>query len=67
MPRLIADKHCPHCRTLLPEPKPRACPHCGGSLNQRYLKIGCLSSAPPPLVALALGAWVVYELVRSVV
>jgi hypothetical protein len=65
MPRLIPDKHCPHCRVLLPVPKPRACPNCGGSLNQRYLKIGCLTSAPPPLVLLALGAWAVYELLGS--
>jgi predicted amidophosphoribosyltransferase len=56
MPRLIAEDHCPHCRAKLPVPKPRACPRCAASLNQRYLRWGCLSSAPP-LILLALCAW----------
>jgi len=54
MPRLIEERRCPHCGARLPEPRPRACPTCAGSLQQRYLKAGCLSSAPP-LAALALG------------
>ena len=60
MPKLIDDKHCPHCREPLPEPKPRACPNCAASLNQRYLKLGCLSSAPP-LVLGAFAIWAVLE------
>jgi predicted amidophosphoribosyltransferase len=54
MPRLIEQRRCPHCAEELPEPKPRACPSCAGSLQQRHLKAGCLSSAPP-LVLAALG------------
>jgi predicted amidophosphoribosyltransferase len=62
MPRLIRDKVCPHCRHELTEPRPRVCPSCGGSLQQRYLRAGCLSSAPP-LVALALGLrWLLEQL-----
>ncbi len=56
MPRLIPDKHCPHCGALLPDPKPRTCPQCMGSLQQRFLRYGCLSSAPL-LVCAAAGAW----------
>jgi hypothetical protein len=56
VPRLIDAKDCPHCGAELPEPKPRSCPKCAGSLQQRHLKIGCLSSAPK-LVALALAIW----------
>jgi len=54
MPRLIRERRCPHCGHELAEPRPRVCPTCGGSLQQRYLRAGCLSSAPP-LIALALG------------
>jgi len=46
MPRLIADDRCPHCGAALADPKPRVCPACAGSLQQRYLRAGCLSSAP---------------------
>jgi predicted amidophosphoribosyltransferase len=62
MPRLIEQDWCPHCRARLPEPKPRACAECGGSLQQRYLKAGCLSSAPPAvfLWLLARGVWRVW-------
>ena len=56
MPRLIRSPYCPHCRATLPEPKPRACPQCAGSLNQRFLQVGCLTSAPPVLL-MALGLW----------
>lgn len=46
MPRLIDASECPHCGEAL-EPSPsRTCPSCGGSLQQRYLKAGCLTSAP---------------------
>lgn len=56
-PRLIRDRDCPACGEALPEPKPRACPACGKSLQQRFLTAGCLTSAPPPLLLFALGAW----------
>jgi hypothetical protein len=60
MPKLIDDKHCPHCGIELPEPKPRMCPSCAGSLQQRYLKTGCLTSAPK-LVALAFAVWAAWR------
>jgi hypothetical protein len=56
VPRLIEEGHCPHCDARLPEPKPRVCPACGGSLQQRYLRYGCLTSAPK-LLALGAGLW----------
>jgi hypothetical protein len=65
MPRLIDEKHCPHCRAELPVPKPRSCPRCAGSLNKRYLRIGCLTSAPPPILLLGGLAWLVYRLVAG--
>jgi predicted amidophosphoribosyltransferase len=61
MPRLIDSPYCPHCKAKLPDPKPRACPNCAASINQRFLKIGCLTSAPP-LILCALG---LFELWRS--
>ncbi|HUR26818.1 MAG TPA: hypothetical protein VM509_01420 [Planctomycetota bacterium] len=61
MPRLIDSPFCPHCKAKLPVPKPRSCPMCAGSLNQRFLKVGCLTSAPP----LVLFAWGVVELLRG--
>lgn len=56
MPRLIQDGHCPHCGVKLPEPLPRVCPECAGSLQQRYLKAGCLHTGP----ALILAGWLVH-------
>jgi predicted amidophosphoribosyltransferase len=56
MPKLIDERRCPHCGAQLPEPKPRMCPVCAGSLQVRFLKYGCLSSAPK-LIALAVGLW----------
>ena len=61
MPRIIEGKHCPHCRSKLPEPKPRACPECGGSLHQRFLKAGCLSSAPVVFLLIFAGAWAAWQ------
>ena len=55
-PRLIDARHCPHCKAELGEPTPRVCPKCGGSLQQRFLKAGCLSSAPK-LLLLGAGLW----------
>lgn len=45
-PRLIEAENCPHCGKELPDPKPRVCPECMGSLQKRYLQTGCLTSAP---------------------
>lgn len=53
MPRLIDAKECPHCGGALPRPVPRVCPACAGSLQQRYLKAGCFSSAPLCVATLA--------------
>lgn len=53
--RLIEAKRCPHCGEELELPLPRTCPSCGGSLQQRYLKSGCLTSKPL-LLLLGLGA-----------
>jgi hypothetical protein len=61
-PRVLEVARCPHCKAALEKPTPRVCPACGGSLQKRFLSIGCLSSAPPLLCA-ALGLW---ELVRAV-
>jgi predicted amidophosphoribosyltransferase len=60
MPRLIDDRRCPHCGVELPEPKPRSCPKCAGSLQKRFHRIGCLSGAPPVLLA-ALGLWLAWR------
>jgi predicted amidophosphoribosyltransferase len=56
MARLVEGTHCPHCGAELPSPKPLVCPACAGSLRQRHLKAGCLSSAPK-LVLFATAAW----------
>lgn len=56
MPRIIEAKECPHCGTTLPQPVPRSCPACAGSLQQRYLKAGCFSTAPVLVIGLA-GLW----------
>ena len=58
-----ARRQCPHCREPLAPPLPRVCPVCGGSLQQRYLKLGCITSAPKCLV---LGlVWVLARLLRG--
>jgi predicted amidophosphoribosyltransferase len=49
-PRVLETKRCPHCKAELEHPTPRACPICGGSLQKRFLSIGCLTSAPPPVI-----------------
>lgn len=63
MPRLIKAGACPHCKQRLPRPLPRVCPSCAGSLQQRYLAFGCLSSAPKLLV----GGLGLYEALRLLV
>ena len=55
-PKILDTTHCPACKTELPQPPPRICPNCGGSLQQRYLKAGCLTSAPKVFL-IGLGLW----------
>ncbi|MHC4263062.1 MAG: hypothetical protein ACYSWX_11105 [Planctomycetota bacterium] len=45
-PRILDINQCPHCKAELPAETPRTCPECGGSLQQRYLQSGCLTSKP---------------------
>ncbi|MAE45611.1 MAG: hypothetical protein CMJ86_01850 [Planctomycetes bacterium] len=64
MPRLIDASRCPHCNEDLPDPIPRVCPACAGSLQQRFLRAGCLTSAP--LLLLSAGVlWLVEHLLRG--
>ena len=58
-PRILETRRCPHCKVELPDPTPRVCPACAGSLQQRHLKLGCLTSAPKLFLAGAIvwGAW----------
>jgi hypothetical protein len=53
-PRILDLDRCRHCQAELERPTPRVCPACGGSLQKRHLAIGCLTSAPPPVLLLAL-------------
>jgi len=46
MPRLLDARECPHCGEQLSQPPPRVCPKCAGSLQQRHLKAGCISTGP---------------------
>lgn len=46
MPRLIDKDHCPHCGVKRTEEDVSVCTECGGSLQQRHLKAGCISTAP---------------------
>jgi predicted amidophosphoribosyltransferase len=55
-PRILDARRCPHCKAELPQPTPRVCPNCAGSLQQRHLKIGCLTSAPK-IMLVAVAAW----------
>jgi predicted amidophosphoribosyltransferase len=64
MSRLIEAQRCPHCRAELPDPMPRVCPDCAGSLQQRFLRAGCLTSAPLVLLSGA-ALWLVDSLLRS--
>ena len=53
-PRILDLDRCRHCKADLERPTPRVCPACGGSLQKRHLALGCLTSAPPPVLLLAL-------------
>ncbi len=61
MPRLIDGTRCPHCDGELPIPKPLLCPQCAGSLRQKHLRAGCLSSAPKVLLCAFTLAWLARE------
>lgn len=65
-PRLIDARQCPHCKAELGKPPPRVCPKCGGSLQQRFLKAGCLTSAPKLLVLGAGLWWLLHEALARV-
>lgn len=52
-PRIEKHARCPHCKTELGGANERVCPECGGSLQKRFLKAGCLTSAPPVFLAAA--------------
>jgi len=55
MSPIIDAKHCPHCKAALPQPVPRTCPECAGSLQQRFLASGCLTTKPPGIAVLLAG------------
>jgi len=55
-PRILDTRRCPHCKAELPDPTPRMCPSCGGSLQHRHLRMGCLTTAPK-VVLVAGGLW----------
>jgi predicted amidophosphoribosyltransferase len=57
MPRLIGQARCPHCGAERPDRESGSCDECGGSLQQRHLKAGCVSVAPL-WIALASLAWI---------
>lgn len=67
MPRILDVDQCPHCKADLPKPVPRVCPSCGGSLQQRYLSIGCLTSKPMLLLVATGVGWAVAWAVSCVV
>jgi hypothetical protein len=65
-PRILDTRTCPHCGTDLPEPTPRVCPSCAGSLQLRYLRAGCLSSKPLLfLIAAGAAAAPLWSLLRA--
>jgi predicted RNA-binding Zn-ribbon protein involved in translation (DUF1610 family) len=61
VPRLIKESECPHCGAELPDQKPRSCVECGGSLQQRYLRFGCLSSGP----GIVLASWLLWRFLEA--
>ena len=46
MPRLLETDKCPHCGATRKDLESGSCDSCGGSLQQRHLKAGCVSAAP---------------------
>jgi hypothetical protein len=61
MPRVLSLDRCPHCKESLEHPTPRSCPHCGGSLQLRYLSWGCITSKP---MVLLVGLGLVWHLLH---
>jgi len=59
--RNTSNPRCPHCDAELPanarELRLRACPQCAGSLRQKHLKAGCLTSAPKQLLLWGALVW----------
>lgn len=53
----VEGGRCPHCKTEVPKDHGRVCVECGGSLQKRYLSIGCLTSKPIILIAVGLPLW----------
>ena len=53
----VEGGRCPHCKAEVPKDHGRVCVDCGGSLQKRYLSIGCLSSKPIILFAIGLPFW----------
>ena len=56
MPRLIDRGTCPHCGAARKDRESGSCDQCGGSLQQRHLKAGCVSTAPLWIAVLSLAA-----------
>lgn len=48
---------CPHCKAEVPPDHGPVCVECGGSLQKRYLSIGCLTSKPVVIFALLVPWW----------
>ena len=46
MPRLLDNDKCPHCGSIRKDRGSGSCDSGGGSLQQRHLKAGCVSTAP---------------------
>ncbi|MCA8980716.1 MAG: hypothetical protein H6831_16215 [Planctomycetes bacterium] len=53
----VEGGRCPHCKADVPKNHGRVCVECGGSLQKRYLSIGCLTSKPIILIAVGLPLW----------
>lgn len=53
----VEGGRCPHCKAEVPKDHGRLCIECGGSLQKRYLSIGCLTSKPLILIAAGLSMW----------
>ncbi|MBL8802264.1 MAG: hypothetical protein JNN27_09730 [Planctomycetes bacterium] len=64
-PKSSSPERCPHCDAELPanarEQRLRACPQCAGSLRQKHLKAGCLTSAPKQLLLWGALVWLAQD------
>lgn len=63
--KTTTPERCPHCDAELPPParesRMRACPQCAGSLRQKHLKAGCLTSAPKQLLLWGALVWLAQD------